>query len=44
LSVENMSQMFRACSATIGYARTQEDADIFNATALKPHDLTFVVK
>lgn len=41
LSGEAISQMFRGCSATIGYARTQADADKFNATVLKPAGLTF---
>ncbi len=41
--VTNMSSMFRLSKATMGYARTQADADKFNATN-KPSYLTFVVK
>lgn len=44
LSGEAISQMFRECSATIGYARTQADADIFNATSSKPLSLTFYLE
>lgn len=36
--------MFYGTSATIGYARTQEDADILNTTELKPEYLIFIVK
>ena len=36
--------MFNNCKATTGYARTQEDADFFNAVEGKPAALTFVVK
>jgi surface protein len=43
-SVTNMSGMFSASSATTGYARTQADADKFNASSHKPAGLTFVVK
>lgn len=38
------SEMFTNCKATTGYARTQEDADFFNAVKGKPAALTFVVK
>ena len=43
-SVTNMSGMFRYSKATTGYARTQVDADKFNASSSKPVGLTFVVK
>ena len=40
-----MSSMFYNSKATIGYARTEEDADRFNAsTTGKPDTLTFTVK
>lgn len=39
-----MEAMFWGCKATIGYARTQADADRFNATEYLPSGLTFVVK
>ena len=39
-----MIYMFRDSSATTGYARTQADADRFNASSNKPAGLTFVVK
>ena len=41
--VTNMSDMFRNCKATTGYARTQADADKFNASSSKPTGLNFVV-
>ena len=37
-------KMFSSSAATTGYARTQEDADRFNASYDKPSGLTFVVK
>ena len=43
-NVTDMSSMFRYSSATTGYARTQADADRFNASSNKPAGLTFVVK
>ena len=43
-SVTNMSQMFRDSQVTIGYARTQADADRFNNSSAKPARLTFIVK
>jgi len=43
-NVTTMSNMFRGTSATIGYARTQADADKFNASSGKPPGLVFVVK
>ena len=43
-SVTNMIYMFSSSQATIGYARTQTDADNFNNSSLKPSTLTFVVK
>ena len=42
--VTNMNGMFSSSAATTGYARTQEDADRFNASYDKPSGLTFVVK
>lgn len=42
--VTDMSNMFQNVSATTGYARTQTDADNFNASSNKPSGLTFVVK
>ena len=43
-NVTDMTNMFRYASATIGYARTQADADRFNASSNKPSGLVFVVK
>lgn len=43
-NVTNTNVMFYNCSATTGYARTQADADILNASSEKPSTLTFVVK
>ena len=43
-NVTNMIQMFWNSKITTGYARTQEDADRFNASSHKPSTLTFVVK
>ena len=43
-NVTNMNYMFRDSSATTGYARTQADADRFNASLGKPPGLVFVVK
>ena len=41
----NMTGMFKDCSATTGFARTQADADLFNAPIThRPAGLTFVVK
>jgi len=42
--VTSMDSMFSASKATTGYARSQEDADRFNASSKKPSGLTFVVK
>lgn len=42
--VISMTFMFQNSPATEGYARTQEDADKFNASSGKPAGLTFVVK
>ena len=42
--VTDMSHMFAYSRATTGYARTQDDADRFNGSSLKPSGLTFVVK
>jgi len=36
--------MFNSCTATVGYARTQADADKLNSMEYKPSKLTFVVK
>ena len=38
------NQMFTGSVATVGYARTQADANVFNNTTLKPSGLTFVIK
>ena len=43
-NVTNMNSIFRDSTATTGYARTQADADKFNASSDKPTDLNFVVK
>lgn len=43
-NVTNMNNMFRYSAATTGWARTQADADKFNASSNKPAALTFVVK
>ena len=43
-NVINMSSMFADSITTTGYARTQDDADKFNASSGKPSKLTFVVK
>ncbi|HZK47040.1 MAG TPA: BspA family leucine-rich repeat surface protein, partial [Atopostipes sp.] len=42
--VTNMTSMFQSSKATTGYARTQADADKFNASSNKPAGLTFIVK
>lgn len=42
--VSNMDYMFAGSSATTGYARTQEEANIFNRNSGKPSSLTFKVK
>jgi len=43
-NVSSMANMFQSSSATTGYARTQADADKFNASSNKPSRLVFVVK
>ena len=44
-NVTDMSYMFYECvSITTAYARTQEDADKFNASDGKPSNVNFVVK
>jgi len=43
-NVTNMANMFYGAQTTIGYARTQTDADNFNNSSEKPSTLTFVVK
>ena len=43
-NVTNTTSMFYNSKATIGYARTQADADRFNASLGKPEGLVFVVK
>ena len=43
-NVTNMYAMFYNSQATTGYARTQADADRFNASDSKPAGLTFIVK
>lgn len=42
--VSSMGQMFRYSQATTGYARTQADANKFNASSRKPANLKFIVK
>lgn len=42
--VTYMSSMFSSSKATTGYARTQTDANKFNASSGKPSTLTFIVK
>ena len=42
--VTNMTWMFSSSQATIGYARTQADADKLNSSSNKPARLTFTVK
>ncbi len=42
--VTNMNYMFQDSRATTGYARTQVDANRFNASSYKPAGLNFVVK
>ena len=42
--VTNMAFMFFNSQATTGYARTQTDANKFNASSNKPAGLNFVVK
>ena len=43
-SLTGIDRMFVGCEATVGYARTQADAEKFNSTYNKPSGLTFVVK
>ncbi|HZJ99033.1 MAG TPA: BspA family leucine-rich repeat surface protein [Tissierellaceae bacterium] len=43
-NVTNMSGMFQNSQTRTGYARTQADANKFNATSNKPAGLNFVVK
>ena len=43
-NVIEKSDMFKGTSATVGYARTQADANILNSTSNKPSTLNFVVK
>ena len=43
-NVTDMSNMFHFSKAITGYARTQADADKFNASSYKPSSLIFVVK
>ena len=43
-NVTDMYYMFKDSSVTIGYARTEEDADKLNASSGKPSALSFVVK
>ena len=42
--VNETGNMFQKTPATIGYARTQADADKFNASNNKPTGLNFIVK
>lgn len=43
-NVTNMHRMFDSILETTGYAKTQADANKFNASSEKPAELTFVVK
>lgn len=43
-NVTDVRYMFEYSKATTGYARTQADADKFNASSFKPAGLNFVVK
>ena len=43
-NVPTMHQMFYGTQATTGYARTQADADRFNASSYKSSNLTFITK
>lgn len=43
-NTKDMHYMFKNAQATIGYARTQADANKFNNTSNKPSGLTFTVK
>ena len=43
-NVTDMRYMFQSSKATTGYARTQADANKFNASSYKPSGLNFVVK
>ena len=43
-NVTSMNSMFQLSKATTGYARTQADANKFNASSNKPAGLNFVVK
>ena len=43
-NVTDINLMFWEAKATTGYARTQADADKFNASSNKPRALTFTVK
>ena len=43
-NVTDINLMFWEAKATTGYARTQTDADKFNASSNKPRALTFTVK
>ena len=43
-NVSSTNGMFRDSTITTGYAKTQTDADILNASTYKPAGLTFVVK
>ncbi|MBQ7137059.1 MAG: BspA family leucine-rich repeat surface protein [Bacilli bacterium] len=43
-NVTNIGFMFADSKATIGYAKTQSDADRFNSTENKPEPLVFVTK
>lgn len=44
LTVSNTANMFSSSLATIGYAKTQADADVLNGSLNKPAELTFIVK
>ncbi len=42
--VTDMDRMFRGAKATVGYAKTQSDANKFNSSSGKPAGLNFIVK
>lgn len=44
VAISRMAGMFQRCAATTGYARTQAEADEFNAVSGKPAHLVFIVK
>lgn len=43
-NVSSLNWMFRSSNSTIGYAKTQADADKFNSSSSKPAGLNFILK